>query len=134
MLSYLSLSLSLDKDTNEDIVLWGYTRNGCYTMKSGYWLGMMGPLGLATDINNQLWSKVWNIHDPPKLRHFLWRACKGSLPVNEVMSRRHIRESNICSRCNEAPESICHALIDCVEPRNLWMSSPFGSIINDAPR
>ncbi|CAO2816818.1 unnamed protein product [Amaranthus hypochondriacus] len=50
------------------------------------------------------------------------------------MARRHIRESNLCSRCNEAPESICHALFDCVEPRNLWRTSPFYSMIDDAPK
>ena len=94
---------------------------------------MMGLLGSAAELNNQLWSKVWNLQGPPKLRHFLWHACKGSLPVNVVMFRRHIRESNMC-RCNETSESICHALIECVDPRNLWMSSPLGSLIHDVAR
>ena len=30
------LSFPLDQDTSEDIVLGGYNRNGCYSVKSGY--------------------------------------------------------------------------------------------------
>ena len=58
---------------------------------------------------------MWGVQGPPKLRPFLWRACKGSLPVNAVRYRRHMNDSDMCTRCDEVSESICHALLDCAE-------------------
>lgn len=95
---------------------------------------MIGATRAGVERDYRLWSKIWNIQGPPKLRHFLWRACKGSLPVYEVMLRRHIRESSLCPCYNEASESICYAIVDCVKPCNLWMSSPYSTLIQDAPR
>ena len=34
----------------------------------------------------------------------------------------------------EAPESICHALLDCGDSRDMWLTSAFYSLINDASR
>ena len=66
-------------------------------MKSGNWLGRLGSLETVGDMHNQLGSKVWGIQGPPKLRHFLWRACKGSLPVNVTRFRRHMHDSDVCT-------------------------------------
>jgi hypothetical protein len=40
----------------------------------------------------------------------------------------------ICTRCEEEDESICHALLGCADSRDVWLTSPFLSIINGAPR
>lgn len=63
--------------------------NGLYTVKSGYWLGMLGCVGPDIDPHGLLlrkqWVMVWNIPGPPKLRHFLWRLCKRSLATKHVL-------------------------------------------------
>lgn len=70
----------------------------------------------------------------PKLRHILWRACKGSLLVNVVRYRRHMHDSDMCTLCDEASESICNALLDCREFRDMWLKSPFYFLIHEASR
>lgn len=64
------------------------TKDGRYSVKSGYWLGRLRVNGHVLNVHNQLWSKLWTIQGPPKIRHVLRCACKGSLPVNVVRFRR----------------------------------------------
>lgn len=61
---------------------------------------------------NNIWKIVRNIDGPPKLKHFLWRACKNSLPVNDLRFRRHMASSPMCSRCGSHEETLCHALLN----------------------
>lgn len=44
-----------------------------------------------------------------------------------------MHSSALCSRCEEEDETICHALIGCADSREMWLTSPFVSCINDAP-
>lgn len=127
------LSLPISCNHIEDSVWWVHNRHECYSVESGYWLGMLGAVSMNNNVSTQLWSKVWNIQGPPKLRHFLWRACKGSLPVFQEMYRRHIRNSGVCPRCNKEDETICHALVQCDVSMVVWTSSPFDTMIADAP-
>ncbi|KAL2941643.1 hypothetical protein RDABS01_029993 [Bienertia sinuspersici] len=52
-----------------------------YTTKSGYWLGRLGHVsGWAQRIggtDDATWRAIWNLGGPPKVSHFLWRACTG---------------------------------------------------------
>lgn len=84
------LSIPLAPNATCDTVFWGMNKNGRYSVKSGYWFGHMRTMNPMQNAYNSLWCKVWNIQGPPKMRHFLWCACKGSLSVNEVRFQRHI--------------------------------------------
>ena len=33
--------------------------------------------------------------------------------------------SAICTRCNEGDESLCHALLECADARDVWLASLF---------
>lgn len=126
------LAIPLAAGNSHDNLFWSLNVDGRYSTKSGYWVSRMG-VGSQMGISNNLWSKVWSIKGPPKMRHFLWPACKGSLPVNVVRFRRHMHSSAMCTRCNEDDESICHALLNCPDSRDVWLSSPFYTLINAAP-
>lgn len=66
--------------------------------------------------------------------HFVWRACKASLGVQERLFFRHIPESPSCSICGANQEAICHALFDCTQAHAIWQVSNFSSLIADVPR
>lgn len=83
---------------------------------------------------NDLWRVVWNLHGPPKLCHFVWRACKGSLGVMEVLRQRHVRESSVCLVCGHGEESIIHALFDCKHASKIWVHSDFMGLLLEAPK
>lgn len=115
-------------------MFWRLTKDGFYTVKSGYWLGLGGHNIDETSEACGLWKKIWCSQWPPKLKHFVWRACKESLPVNAVRHHRHMAESPLCSRCSVEAETVCHALLDCSKVRMIWQTHPLGTLIQDVPR
>ncbi|KNA02870.1 hypothetical protein SOVF_214550, partial [Spinacia oleracea] len=120
-----------------DSYYWWPTSNGIYSVKSAYWLGMLGhtrtwELQFGSR-EADLWSWVWKMEGPPKLRHFLWRACKGTLATMGVLFRRHIRPTMECTVCGALDETIIHALFECKHSQVIWESSEFLDILKDAP-
>lgn len=91
--THLSLFPAIDKR------YWSLTKDGLYSVKSGYWLGILGPQTEAIHNNNNLWRLIWGLQGPPKLCHFVWQACRGIMDVKEVLYRRHITHYEICPCC-----------------------------------
>lgn len=108
------LAIPLPPCEVEDQLIWTLTKHGSCSVRTGYWLGMSSYqiVNAPTQLDD-IWKKIWKLNWPPKLKHFLWRACKNSLPVNVVRHHRHIAASPDCIRCDGGQESICHALLDC---------------------
>ena len=79
----------------QDVRFWSPAKDGIYSVKSGYWLGLLGHT--VEDNNSQdIWRIVWKIGGPPKLSHFLWQACKENMAVKEVLYKRHIATDEMC--------------------------------------
>lgn len=82
---------------------------------------------------DEIWKAIWNVGGPPKLSHFAWKACKGSLGVMDVLCRRHIRETSCCPVCNHHEETIMHTLFECKHAGTIWMQSEFLDLLTEAP-
>lgn len=73
----------------QDSVEWGFTNNGFYSTRSGYKLTEelvklnAGGGSSLPPLEKKLWSHIWKIKAPPKLKHFIWRALSGALAVGE---------------------------------------------------
>lgn len=80
-----------------------------------------------------MWRGVWGIQGPPKLRHFIWRACNGSLGVRERLYHPHIIDNSDCQVCGGGTESITHALFDCSAANIIWAQSEFRGLLMAAP-
>lgn len=73
-----------------DAMTWLYTKNGEYTVRSGYHI-TQSILKLEKDLGESLkveggslvWAKVWKMKVPNKIRVFAWRACQNILPTRE---------------------------------------------------
>lgn len=108
-----------------DCLVWPNTRNGHYTVKSGYWLGVNGIASPAVNvIQENFWSCLWDLVVPPKLKVFSWRAMTGSLSVKSGLFARHIVLDDLCERCGNNSETIWHALFQCPRSRHIWEFSP----------
>lgn len=70
----------------------------------------MGCMQATSGDNAELWRLVWGLSGPPKLSHFAWQVCKGSMAVKEVLYRRHIANDELCVCCGLEVESITHVL------------------------
>ncbi|XP_057251804.1 uncharacterized protein LOC125498516 [Beta vulgaris subsp. vulgaris] len=130
------LDIPLPSTWKCDTQYWWPTNDGNYTVRSGYWLGRMGHVH-TWDLffgrrERDIWKLVWKITGPPKLCHFIWRACKGRLGVMDVLYRRHIREHSTCPVCGCEEETIMHALFNCTYASKIWLHSNFQGMLMEA--
>lgn len=103
--------------SQEDCCYWRFTPTGCYTVKSAYRMGI-GALNVP---ESTIWKKLWLLEVPPKFRFFCWQILTQILPLRQELNRRHIVESDTCSRCLSSPESGSYALVSCPCIRELWI-------------
>uniref|UniRef100_A0A803PD49 Reverse transcriptase zinc-binding domain-containing protein n=1 Tax=Cannabis sativa TaxID=3483 RepID=A0A803PD49_CANSA len=108
----------------KDKIMWHYTKNGEYTVKSGY--QMASELRRERNQSDdhclvEWWRKLWRLKIPPKIKHFVWKLVYGWLPTNSTLATRHVMCSDICTRCSkETHESIFHALWECKASHTVW--------------
>ncbi|KAL0008239.1 hypothetical protein SO802_009741 [Lithocarpus litseifolius] len=80
------------------------------------------PASSNPDSTKQVWKGVWKIRAPNKVRHFIWRAVKDSLPTKENLKKRQIQVDVTCSLCDELEEDTMHALWLCDQAQSVWKS------------
>lgn len=110
-----------------DFWSWHYEKNGLFSVRSAYrmlvatrvrreaWLeNTSGSSSMAGE--ERSWKSLWKIQVPGKVRMFLWRLSKHSIPTNDVRARRHMSDSNLCGMCG-APDSWKHSLLECTMSR-----------------
>ncbi|OMP07814.1 hypothetical protein COLO4_07023 [Corchorus olitorius] len=100
-----------------DRITWHFTRDGNYSVKSGYKL--LASETIQEEDNAQssngmqycrTWRKIWKLNVATKLQNFLWRACRNIIPTKENLVKRHCSYDPVCVRCNEDVESLEHIL------------------------
>lgn len=119
--------------SSPDLKFWSHTKDGIYSVKSGYWLGVLGRLQATANDNSELWNLVWNMGGPPKLSHFVWQAYRGRMAVKEVLFRRHVAQDELCVCCGVEVESINHVLFECSTAEVVWDESGYKAIVEAAP-
>ena len=69
-------------------------------------------------ITNKAYGKrfyIWSLESPNKVKHFIWRACKNSLPTKCNLVRRQVISDHSCDRCSGSPENPLHPVRNCPE-------------------
>uniref|UniRef100_A0A803L736 Reverse transcriptase zinc-binding domain-containing protein n=1 Tax=Chenopodium quinoa TaxID=63459 RepID=A0A803L736_CHEQI len=131
IIQQLPLSCTLPDDAH----FWWLKKNGEYSVKSRYWPSILGVVQCTSAGRNAVsYGKrcgVWEVH-PPKLRHFVWQACKGGMVVKKELCRRHIAADSFCDSCGMGDESVTHALFDCINVQQAWQVGDFGDLLKDA--
>ena len=114
----------------EDFWAWPPDCKGRFTVSSAYkflvktkirrenWLeGRGGPSSNARE--EQDWTNLWNLTVPSKIRIFLWRLARHSLPTTDVLNKSNLATRDACPLCGSA-DSWRHALISCTHARCTW--------------
>ena len=111
----IPISLSFPKDS----LLWAWTQNGRFTMSSGYKVAYNGLLEQRGKLEEgeastpkkwkEFWSLIWGLNCPSKIKHFMWRVCKNTLPTNYSLKLKRIPVEDTCGVCGMV-ESSGHAL------------------------
>ncbi|KAL4366448.1 hypothetical protein GQ457_05G013180 [Hibiscus cannabinus] len=71
-------------------------------------------------IQDNLWSYVWRLCLPQRIRAFLWLAIKGKLLTHVERSRRHMTNDELCEICKRMREGTLHVLRNCPKPFRVW--------------
>ncbi|XP_050141084.1 uncharacterized protein LOC126617057 [Malus sylvestris] len=129
------LSMSISKFGCPDQIMWHYTRNGMYSVKSGYKVaqdmnsnGELGRKGVGQSsgdhVKDLIWGAIWQLKVPPKLSHFIGKGCKNILAVRSNLQRRGIQLEIVCPHCGDDMETQVHLFFKCSFARVFWFGSP----------
>ena len=113
----------------EDFWAWSREKRGNFTVRSAYrmiqntklnrenWL--YGAEGTSGNDEGSSWSSLWKTEVPNKIRVFLWRLARESIPRHDILHHRHMATSPACQLCGAA-DSWRHALLECALSRSVW--------------
>nr|XP_025670055.1 uncharacterized protein LOC112769805 [Arachis hypogaea] len=124
-------TLKLDITTYNPIVqagcdpnwCWGSNASKTYSTRDGYeWLL---ERKVAWDTNEN-WLWLWHLGIPKKVKGLIWLILHGAIPTASLRYRRRLTATDLCPRCNEAPESVEHCLRLCNKVSPIWESLKVG--------
>ena len=122
-------SIPLPPRPKPDRLFWNDTKTGIFTVKSAYHLQMQAQSaateGECSSVgkDRKFWKFLWSMSIPPKVKAFLWRACLGILPANELLCRRHLKKDGLCPCCLIDVESVAHCLWSCMAANDVWLET-----------
>ncbi|XP_028062862.1 uncharacterized protein LOC114266180 [Camellia sinensis] len=93
-----------------DMLVWHYTRNGLFSVRSAYHLQMNLSVrevrGSGSDVQHVtwFWKRVWSLRIPNKIKVFAWKCCSNILSVKSVLRHRHILIEDMCDGCGAEAE------------------------------
>ncbi|KAM1507562.1 hypothetical protein ACFX10_016992 [Malus domestica] len=100
-------SLPLGDFRCKDRLVWDASKNGQYSVKSGYrWLQLRSlasrdhRLPRTRAIPKKLWNLVWSLPVPAKIRLFFWLSLHRGIATQEILFWRRVSLSPICPICN----------------------------------
>ena len=75
----------------DDKLIWNFTKDGHYTVKSGYRVACLLNQIFSSPCRGERWVKLWQISMPPKIKIFLLRLCSGILPTRLQLLHKNLR-------------------------------------------
>lgn len=121
------------RPNNEDLIAWHFDSKGIFSVKSAYHVlqgleeqGRQIQRGVSScrDANSphdEVWTKIWKLPCPPKIKQFIWRVAHNSLAMKMNIKRRHIDLDTRCPVCMRFDEDGGHCFLKCKQVRHCWM-------------
>ena len=85
-------SLAISSTHRRDTFCWNYTKNGLYTVKSGYWvarnlLRREEEKEILEPSITKLQAFAWKIKAPQKIRHLTWHLITSHVAVTKKLDK-----------------------------------------------
>ncbi|KAL8519131.1 hypothetical protein ACS0TY_010173 [Phlomoides rotata] len=74
----------------------------------------------SVDGQECVWSKMWCLKIPPKVKSWLWRCCKNYLPTKDKLRQKGIDVNTICDGCSLDRETLWHVYMQCPIALDCW--------------
>eukprot|EP00253_Pinus_taeda_P018618 PITA_18618 len=76
-------------------------------------------------MKDELWSKVWDPPNWPKVSTFLWLLCQNKTLTWDNLRKKIYHGPSRCPNCKQQEESIKHLMQSCCMARKLWEKVSF---------
>ena len=75
----------------------------------------------ASDLSesSKAWTSLWHTRVPSKVKVFLWRLARHSMPTADLLQHRNMSTTHLCALCG-CEDSWRHALLECTMSRCIW--------------
>jgi hypothetical protein len=124
-------------EQNEDQLMWPHTKDGHYSVKSGYnllcqWHNATLPGSALINNQDKTWKKLWSLNTIPRHKVLLWRIIQRAVPVRSELSKRGIPCNILCPRCLLKEETLDHTFMKCQHASKIWFGSKLGINFNNS--
>ncbi|WOH01628.1 hypothetical protein DCAR_0521012 [Daucus carota subsp. sativus] len=102
-----------------------------YTVKSGYYQWCQSQPANDGVQQSKGWNKIWNLEVPHKIKVFLWRFCRNTLPIRILLRGRGVPAPIVCSMCTGEVEHLRHLFFECGFAKECWQQKGFDSNVWD---
>ena len=126
------LGISISRRLLKDSLIWAWTANGRFLVKSAYKVAQKclkesshnanARSALKNDKMKSLWNLIWKLKYPNKIKKFMWRSCRDILPTKHRLKARGIHIEDDCEQCGLC-ESTGHVLWGCKLAVEVWGAS-----------
>ncbi|XP_042939495.1 uncharacterized protein LOC122274525 [Carya illinoinensis] len=116
-------NLPISKSGLPDKQIWGYTKDGFFSVKSAYHLEVSRKRrekGESSEGHSFNWKKLWGLNVPRVVKVFLWKALNDCLPTRTNLKKRKVVKDACCPIYETEDESITHALWSCRGSMDVW--------------
>ena len=78
------------------------------------------------------WRDIWRLKIPPKVKHLVWRMCRGCLPTRVRLQDKGVSCPTNCASCNYNYEDLNHLLFECPLVIQVWNSAGIWQDVQNA--
>ncbi|XP_004301440.1 PREDICTED: putative ribonuclease H protein At1g65750-like [Fragaria vesca subsp. vesca] len=127
--------IPIGEEDGNDRLLWPWSKNGSFTVKSGYhWLHQQSSMnasplvitGTSHRVGKKMWRLLWGMPTLPKVKLFFWQVMGGVGPNFSNLYKRKLTSSPMCPLCGLEDETFEHLLLLCSWVSPIWFGSPMG--------
>ena len=69
------------------------------------------------------WNLLWQLKVPPKVKHFMLRLLRNSLPTRWRLQSRGVHCCILCEYCQSNLENSWHVFFGCQQVQRFWLAS-----------
>jgi hypothetical protein len=110
-----------------DVPVWKFERDGAYSVKSAYNDILNHDMAVVQHRVPGNWNRVWSLKLPPKVKNFMWRACRNCLPTRIRLQTKGDQCTDRCAVCDDFGKDNTHLFFMCNKSMLCWQRIGFWS-------